>query len=151
MKLSATSKKLIADCRLTAIRYKNDFISEAHFFLVYNRYRNENDLKVSIACQKASLKSILGINWGEVRSDGALPLTVHFDRVLKSSDFQRRIAGEKLVEPRHILLSVYMKNMACKQFYLDYLDRNKIKPGIIDMMLVRLNFNPLARKLRIIK
>ncbi len=143
---SESTKKLITDCRLTAIRYNNDFISLTHFYLVYNRYRkNEYDLEVTISDKKALLKNIIGVNFsGKV--EGRIPITKDFERALKFSDFHRWIIDDTLIEPRNIYLAILADEIEYKQSYFEFLNRNNIKLYKLKNFIINTFFNNFIKK-----
>lgn len=152
MNLSDTTKKLIADLRKTALRYKNDYIHTTHFLLIYNRYRQDDkDFRVPMSDQKAILSNIRGHYLLDGKTSGSIPLTKDFERILKRSDFQRQITKDKKVEPKHIFLGMVISDITNRQYYLAYLKENNIKPGFTQRIKIKMLFNPLARKLQLIK
>lgn len=146
MKFSDTTKKLIADLRLTALRYKNDHIHTTHFQLIYNRYRQvDDDFKVSISHKKTALAYVRYFCLSDGPTDGSIPLTVKLEQILKQSDLQREITGYTSIEPMHIYLAMLLHDPGNKPYYLDYLKKNNITLNFIQRLKLKWFFSSLEK------
>ena len=152
MRFSDSVQGLIADTRKIAEKLDNDFIGLQHFLLAYNKFDDSalTGLKVSLSIKKDLIRNVKGLKLTKYKSSD-FPLTVEFELVLKSSGFQRWVLGDKVIEPKHLYLSIFLIETKHREEYLQILNRNSIKMNSFKKRMIEIQFNPILRFLGIAK
>lgn len=152
MKFSDSVTKLIVETRKIAERLDNDFIGLQHFLLAYNKFDGSvfPEFRLKFSDKKSLIKNIKGVKVTKTKSDN-FPLTKDFEFVLESGSFQKWVLFEKVIEPRHLYLSIFSIERKNKSEYLRILESNHIKIGRFRKSMIEIQFNPIFRNLSIAK
>jgi ATP-dependent Clp protease ATP-binding subunit ClpA len=150
-KFSDRTKALVLDSRRTALKYGNDFISIEHIFLVYNRYReNEDDFEKPLAYLKSAITTVRAWKTDVQPSPHAsLFITKQLEKAFIYCDFHRWIMREKKIEPRHIYLSIIAEEPKNKKAYLNFLQKNNVTLGKWRTLVLNVFFNPIITVMRL--
>jgi len=152
MKFSDSVQGLIAETRKIAEKLDNDFIGLQHFLLAYNKFDDSalTELKISLSVKKDLIGNVKGLELAKYKSSD-FPLTKDFEFVLKCSGFQRWILGDKVIEPKHLYLSILLIDTENRDKYIGILNRNSIQLNSFKKRMIHIQFNPFWRIVGIAK
>lgn len=153
MELSNSVKGLVAETRKIAERLDNDFIGLQHLLLAYNKFDNSDfkELRLTLSDKKELVSNVKGIKLTDSTIDGIFPLTKDLEFVLKNSSFQKWVLADKIVEPKHLHLSIFLLETKNKTEYFRVLDNNNVSLSRAKRSIVNIQFIPILRCLGIAK
>lgn len=146
-------KGLVAETRKIAERLDNDFIGLQHLLLAYNKFDNSDfkELRLTLSDKKELVSNVKGIKLTDSTIDGIFPLTKDLEFVLKNSSFQKWVLADKIVEPKHLHLSIFLLETKNKTEYFRVLDNNNVSLSRAKRSIVNIQFIPILRYLGIAK
>ncbi len=152
MELSNSVKGLVAETRKIAEKLGNDFIGLQHLLLAYNKYDDSNfkELRLTLSDRKELVSNVKGVRLTD-STNSNFPITKDLEFVLKNSSFQKWVLTDKVVEPKHLHLSILLLETKNKTEYFRILENHHISLNSLKRSIVSIQFIPILRYLGVAK